>query len=492
MSHNYSSAQVISFFLKNEKSVFTANDFCKYLKHYGVRITLSQATDLLRSSNIIFPLINDQFITRAGAFTNKYFSFKPSKEEVEKGYFLIGHRGMPFVNPEVNPDSFEVYSGNGESILLPESVTFSMNLAMDVFALFGEGYVLPYILNDSANKKISLSSVQYNLPSQVTLTAWPISKLKGGNSFTYGDRILCRVIDWDSSSISMSVLKNESQNMAISKASIERENWYSAFEEGLLREFDKHGPMNSIEEQLALLFLENQESLIIKNCGSCEEFLKHTNKIAFSSFGVESRIWKNGEDVPYVGSWNKDFNKELIITEVGTTFSPSIVDAYLLDFISKEKNKDNTNEDFENLFDKVVPSIIKMNRQERELILLNMKKRHDILKKSYNQFNDYKVAPLRSRILTLFFDVTNLLCDIASSGIKVIEFPQQELVVLTQLFSHTARLLEEVVDFPIKDQIPIEELSLSLEGMEETFDGIKGILIIELEKNRRKGFEIIS
>ena len=133
-----------------------------------------------------------------------------------------------------------------------------------------------------------------------------------------------------------------------------------------------------------------------------------------------------------------------------------------------------------------------MNRQERELILLNMKKRHDILKKSYNQFNDYKVAPLRSRILTLFFDVTNLLCDIASSGIKVIEFPQQELVVLTQLFSHTARLLEEVVDFPIKDQIPIEELSLSLEGMEETFDGIKGILIIELEKNRRKGFEIIS
>ena len=188
----------------------------------------------------------------------------------------------------------------------------------------------------------------------------------------------------------------------------------------------------------------------------------------------------------------KDFKKELIITEVGTTFSPSIVDAYLLDFISKEENKDNRKEDFENLFDKVVPSIIKMNRQERELILLNMKKRHDILKKSYNQFNDYKVAPLRSRILTLFFDVTNLLCDIASSGIKVIEFPQQELVVLTQLFSHTARLLEEVVDFPIKDQIPIEELSLSLEGMEETFDGIKGILIIELEKNRRKGFEIIS
>ncbi|MCR4741725.1 MAG: hypothetical protein K5866_02475 [Treponema sp.] len=478
--------------MKNEKSVFTANDFCKYLKRYGVKITLSQATDLLRSSNIIFPLINDQFITRAGAFTNKYFSFKPSKEEVEKGYFLIGHRGMPFVNPEINPDSFGVYSGNGESTVIPTGVTFSMNLAMDVFALFGEGYVLPYILNDRANKNVSLSSVQYNLPSQVTLTAWPISQLKGGKNFTYGDRILCRVIDWESSSISMSVLKNESQKMSISKASIERENWYSAFEDGLLQGFDKHGPMNSIEEQLALLFLENQESLIMKNCGSCEEFLKHTKKIAFSSYGVESRIWKSGQDVPYIGQWNKDYNKELILADVTVTFTPTIVDAYLLDYIANDKNNKKDDESFELLFDKVIPSVLKMNSQERELVLLNMKKRHDILKKSYSQFSDYKIAPLRRRILTLFSDVSKLLCDIANSGIKVIDFPQQELVVLSQLFSHTARLLEEVVDFPVKDQIPLEELSLSLEGMEETFDGIRGILTMELEKNRRKGFEIIS
>ena len=59
---------------------------------------------------------------------------------------------------------------------------------------------------------------------------------------------------------------------------LEREEWYSNFEKGLINGFETNGPVSSIEQQLAFLFLENQQELCIKNCGSAEEFLKHTKK----------------------------------------------------------------------------------------------------------------------------------------------------------------------------------------------------------------------
>ena len=80
---------------------------------------------------------------------------------------------------------------------------FSMNLAMDTFALYGEGYVIPYIFNDKSNTSLALSSVQYSMPQEIRLTCWPLSKISGGKPFHYGDRIICRVISWSDGVVEM-------------------------------------------------------------------------------------------------------------------------------------------------------------------------------------------------------------------------------------------------------------------------------------------------
>ena len=54
------------------------------------------------------------------------------------------------------------------------------------------------------------------------------------------------------------------------------------------------------------------------------------------------------------------------------------------------------------------------------------------------------------------------------------------------------RLLEEVENVYMRPQFPTDDVSLSLEGMEETFDEISGILFSSLESNRFKGFEIVK
>ncbi len=476
-------------YFAEKEDVFTIEQFCKEIKLRGLKINKTTAYDVLRSSNYVFALVNNEYITRAGVFKYRWFSFKPSKEEVEKGAVLIGHRCLPFINPDVSPDSVNVVA-NGRPVESTSTV-FSMNLALDTFTLYGEGYVLPYIMNDKANDEVPLSSVQYSLPKELKLTSWPLSQIAGSKNFEYGDRILCRVIDWYSNQVEMIVQKQEASKMQVSSEVIERENWYSFFEEGLLQSFDKNGPAESIEEQLAFLYLENQEQLCIKNCGSAEEFLKHTNKIGFSPFGVETRIWRDGEDVPYIGEWNKNYTKDILMTELSVNFIPPVIDAFLEDYIYREKSRLKM-EPLSDLLLKIFPEELNMTENERQLVLLNIEKRRDILLKDYNQFSDHPVAEVRRNAIKLFSEVSSLLCSIGCSGIDVQEFPQQELIILTQLYNHIAKLLEEVETKYLRTSFPKEDVELSLEGMKDTFEDISGSLICSLKNNKYKGFELLK
>lgn len=477
-------------FLSRHEDVFTIDEFWKYLKENSVKLSKTEAEEIIRNSNQVFPLVDQKFVTRCGVFQNRWFSFKPSKEEVDKGYFLLGHRAMPFICNEVTPDNITVMVDEKE--VPSEPVKFSMNQAMDTFALFGEGYVIPYILNDKSNKTIPLASVQYSLPAEVTLTAWPLKNVAGAVPFEYGDRLLCRVSDWNASIVEITVQKSHSKDFVVSSDAIEREQWYSDFEKAILASFDRHGPADSIDEQLSFLFLENQEELCKKNCGSIEEFLEHTTKIDFQAYGVESRIWKKGEDVPFAGIWNGcETIDQAVYADVATSFSPAVIDAFLENNIYLEA-KGKKVSSIEDLLEEMFPLVGRTTYAERKLVLLNIEKRNDILKKNYNSFKDYSVADLRKRIIQTFSQVNKLYCSIGSAGLKTDDFPQQELVILSQLYSHFVRLLEEVENPYLRDQIPMADVSLSLDGMEETFEDIKGTLKSALDKNQFKAFEIVN
>ena len=485
------SAIIEDFFLSFH-DIFTIDEFCHMMKSEGVKLSHDYAQSILDSSDMVFSLVNEEYITRAGVFIGRWFSFMPSAEEIQKGYIILGHRCIPFINPDISPDNILI--SNGKILINPKAVTFSMNLALDTFALFGEGYVLPYIFNDKSNTSVALSSVQYSMPQEMRLTCWPIKKLNGGEDFKYGDRILCRVLNWNDALVEMTVQPSGLSDFVISDEAVQREEWYSHFENGLLESFDRHGPASSIEEQLSFLFLENQEQLCIHACGSTEEFLAHTTKIGFEPYGVETRIWRKGEQVPYTGKWNgPGTEKGMLLSDMALTLTPKVIDAILEDRIyDKKVGKVKVSDDFEEVIKKIFPNMGMISSAERRLVLLNIEKRNDILEKMYNQFSDYPIADMRKRILSLFTRVSELFCEIGGSGVAADNFPQQELVILSQLYSHVVRLLEEIENVYLRPQFPTDDVSLSLEGMEETFDDISVTLFSALESNRFKGFEIVK
>ena len=489
---DYRTNTIIEEYLTRTLEVFTVEDFYRFLKSRGAKLSKADAREVLQVSDYVFSLVNNEFVTKAGVFTGRWFSFKPSREEVEKGSIIIGHRCIPFVNSDIPPDSISVISNDVE--VESSADIFSMNLAMDTFALYGEGYVLPYIFNDKNNTELALSSVQYSMPQEIKLTCWPLKAIFGGEDFKYGDRILCRVHSWDSAIVEMIVQPSGLSDFVISDEAVQREEWYTNFENGFLESFERHGPASSIEDQLSFLFLENQEQLCIRACGSTEEFLAHTTKIGFEPYGVETRIWRKGEQVPYSGKWNGvGSERGALLSDMALTLTPRVIDAILEDRIyDKSCGKKDISENYEDVIKKIFPNMAMISSAERRLVLLNIEKRNDILEKMYNQFSDYPIAEMRKRILSLFTRVSELFCAIGGSGIAAENFPQQELVILSQLYSHVVRLLEEIENVYTRPHFPADDVSLSLDGMEETFEDISGTLFSSLESNRFKGFEIVK
>ena len=484
---NIDNSAIIEDFFLSFHDIFTIDEFCHMMKSEGVKLSHDTAQSILDTSDMVFSLVDEEYITRAGVFIGRWFSFMPSAEEIQKGYFILGHRCMPFINPDISPDNILV--SNGKILINPKAVSFSMNLALDTFALYGEGYVLPYIFNDHSNKDIPLSSVQYGMPNDIKLTAWPLSKITGGKAIKYGDRILGRVVDWAANIVELMVLPANASD-ELTSDDLEREEWYENFEKGLIEGFETSGPVASIEQQLAFLFLENQQELCIKNCGSAEEFLKHTKKIGFSPYGVESRIWYANKTVPYIGNWNKNASTDSLFTNMTMIFSPQIIDSYIKNLIFEQREHE-SKKTVEELISDIFPPTLKMTVQEHKLVLLNIEKRSDILNKVYNQFVDYKLAPVRKRILDLFSQVSYLLCAIGGSGLSLQDFPQQELVILVQLFSHVARIVEEMENDYLKDIFPMDDVVLSLDGMEETFDEVGEILKNSLEAITYNSIKIV-
>lgn len=485
----------ISVILRNyfsvQENVFSVSDFIAYLKSKGIKLSFDEALGILNSSNYVFPLINDEFITRAGVFTNKWFSIKPSKEEIKKDRLVLGHRCMPFINPDIPPCDIKIITPTARPF--PRFDTFSMNFALDVFAFYGEGYVIPYIINDRANKDFSLQSVQDSLPNQISLTCWTLSQV-AGRKMNYGERLLCRVVDWPSNTIEVQLIEKElpqnKEELQITVDDLQRERWYNYFEKGFLESFEKNGPSGSIEEQLALLFLENIDVLCVKNCGSSEEFLRHTKQIGFANYGVESRIWRTNEVVPYVGNWNNEISDELMLAEISSNFTPQIIDAYLHQNLFC-KNHLKPTKTIEEIAACIFPPSLIMNKVERTAILLNLEKRNDILNKKYLGSFDNDIAPLRERTLNLFTQVNKLMCSIGGAKLDMKKFPQSELVILTQLYGHIINIIDELENIFLRLKFPVNDVMLSLNGMEETFIEIKSVLERSKAKLFKESFKIV-
>lgn len=466
---------------------FTAKEFQKLCICMGEKITEQEATVILRSSDEIFVLENGYFLTRSGAFTGCYFSFIPTREELAAKVFTLGDRGMPFIDGTKIPAFFSfTYK---DKPLERKIFTTTASLALDLHPLFGDEYSPQIIASDPANEGLDISAQDFQLPSTVNLSAFSLEPILEDVELKPGDRLICKVENWDEGIISVEPSIERTENFQIAPINFIHQQWNKTLEEALKKSFDKMGPCSSIEEQLANVFFENKEVLCTPECSSTHEMLQISKEIGFEFYGVETRLWKSGEDVPAVGEWNKGMLNDFTNEERKNLYfgiPQYIIDNFLRDFMF-DKKKTNIAE----LCDCLLPQGMAVSDAEIKSLSLNIKSRRDILKKQYNWFADFSVSGIRKRMLALYQKVSSMVYRIDGVKGDLTNFPQQELVILSQLFTHLLQMLEALDADPQGAAAEEEAIYLSLEGMEFNYDEIFHALDEATQFSQSTGFKLI-
>ncbi len=190
---------IVEKFLQSYSKPFTRSEFSAMMK--GLRLVSSdkEANALLDSFDCIYKISDDYYVTRSGAFLDYYFSFQPTKEEIENGVFLIGDRCIPFIDSEYEI-SFLNFCFDGQK-LNKKAVEFDSDFVLNFYSLYGDEYASQVIASDVVNRDVELSKSGYELPSKVKVTCIDIEPFIRDGRFSLGDRIVCRVMDFLSGTI---------------------------------------------------------------------------------------------------------------------------------------------------------------------------------------------------------------------------------------------------------------------------------------------------
>ncbi|MCR5218267.1 hypothetical protein [Treponema sp.] len=479
--------ELVNRFLRTFTHYFTLKDMTRIFLSLGIKAKEQEVREFLDSNPYVFSLEREMYITKAGAFTGKLFSIHPTSREFDQKMVVIGHRCIPFVNNEIAPSAISFFSDG--QMLKSVKGSFDSQTVLGFYSLFGEEYAPQYVAADPANAEFNLVVSDFELPPRIFATGFDITPLIEKHGFSRGDRLLCSVSDWDNCCVNVMVC-HEDGNFVENKSSDARVKWYSNLEEHLINSFDRHGPCDSIESQLETVFFEHADQLCIYQCGSISEYIeRHARKVGIEFFGVETRLWKKGETVPAVGPWNKgDFTDPQKYPARKHSFwaTPDFIfDQYILDmFFRREK-------DCSLIIPRMYPSEKYLNQNYREELLLLLESRSAILSEEYNWFADRSAGELRQKALDLYTRVSELVFKIDSFVTGLEKFPQQELVILSQLYSHVTHLLQVISDNPdIEGEVG--DFLLSVDGMNWNFEEVRGILEDAVDKNRHDRFKVIK
>lgn len=481
---------IVNDFLRTYRSTFTIKDMTKLLAESGIKLSQKDVEAFVQSSPLVFTLQNGLYMTRSGAFTNELFSIKPTAVEYDKGVLIPGHRLIPFVDGEMVSSTLSFVINNNE---IPKKICeFDTYFALDFFTLYGEEYAPQYVASDPACRNLDLASREFELPSKLNLTGLDLDFLKENYGLEKNDRLLCCVSDWNMGVLNVMIVKNAGNAFELGAEGERRIKWYSNLEKYFAESFKRLGPCSSIEEQVANVFFEHRKQLCVTTCGSVDEYIRrYAKKVAYEFFGVETRLWKKGESVPAVGEWNSvssDYpQEERPFTKINRQYliPDLILDQYVTDMLFRR------NDSPCQVLKRIIPKEYEVGKAEEESLLLKITERKGILQKKYNWFSDQISGPVRQGVLSLYGKVAYLMFRIDDLDGTLHLFPQQELVILSQLYNHLIRILQAISVGSYSD-VEYETLSASLEGMKWNFEDIEGTLEMTVKEQNRNRFKVIK
>ena len=474
-------------FLDNTVVPFTLDDISLYVQGFAkkrVANLKNEITVYLEKRKIAFKQDKRRWISRRALCEPVPFVISPTKLELANGILIPGHRCVPFANPAISLHHYQFFFKNK-----PVPVTTTEALPEELYPfyiIFGEEYAPQYIAMESLKNEEAFLADPFEEPGEVSVQTLDMRSIYRMCKFVPGDRFLVRTLDWKNCYFSLERISKEEWSKK------DLDEWTEAAEEGFEKSFTNLGPGVKIEEQIIHAYWYGSQRMKTTPAWSLEEFLfEKTNQIEIVPYGIESRFWYVGKEIPDAKNLlplnvppDSRFVENMLL-EINIPISEYVIISYILDaFFRNEKDADN-------VIKRIIPPVVNVEELYREIITDYVSSYMDDFRDEYSSFVDKEAGIVRQRAVEMHTAVIEFSAQLQRSRINKSWLPRHTFIILSQIQGHTSSLLEDLAYPETLSNADLYAIDNSLEGMMETYGDLKELINDAMNTFRRSNLTII-
>jgi hypothetical protein len=225
---------------------------------------------------------------------------------------------------------------------------------------------------------------------------------------------------------------------------------------------------------------------------SLEEFIyEKTDRIERINYGIESRFWFAGKDIPdskgllgIATPPDRTFVENILI-KANIPVSEYVILSYVRDAMFRNEK------DILPVLNRIVPPVIRLEETElnvlADYILESLKELHG----SYTVFLDQGMGPIRQRVGELHTAVVDLAARLQKGEMDTSWLPRHTFIMLSQIQGHAAGLMEDLDSDIAPPESELEAMDNSLDSMIDTFSDIKEMINDSMNNFRRSNLTLI-
>jgi len=473
-------------FLDNAKGIFKLEDVVSFIRLLDPRRSNRLAADVeafINSRNLAFQSGTKRWISRRGFFEPLSFVISPSRLELVNGILIPGHRCVPFANASLLPQEYTfIWQGSQVPFTTTEGPPEEF---YPYYSIFGEEYAPQYVARDNSENENAFNSDPYEDPPEVSIKTMDMRNIYRETAFVPGDRFVVRTMDWKLGSFSLEkVGMNEWKDADL-------EDWFLAAENAFEESFGKLGPASCTEEQIAYAYWYGGVRMREIPAYSLEDYLyKKTSKVETAAFGIETRFWYAGREIPDYKDLDDNTRPdkspvEEILGRIKIPASEYVILAYVRDSLYREDG------DEELIMRRLVPPPVEIESRDKKYLAEYIADALEEFRKFYNPFTDKTMGPIRQRAGELHTAVIELAVRLSRGDIDTSWLPRHTFIILSQIQSHTAAVMEDLDSDGIIPEAELEALDNSLDSMIETYEDMKELIDDALGSFRRNKLSVI-
>ena len=479
-------------FLENVTEPFTLEDVAEFVRMLDLAQTgvptetlAAEIAAIIDSHNVAFRLDSRQWVSRRGCFECVPFVISPTKLELLNGILIPGHRCIPFANPAALPHEYQFF-WKGKPI--PWTTTEGPPEEFyPYYYIFGEEYAPQYVARDNPENETAFNYDPYEDQPEVSIHTLDMRNIFREAAFVPGDRFVVRTIDWKEGQFELEKAGKDAWSQADLFA------WFEAAEGGFEDSFALLGPGSSTEEQIAYAYWYGGSRMRDLPAYSLEEFLyEKTDRIEKINYGIESRFWFAGKDIPDCKGLSGIAMPpdrtiiENILFKVNVPVSEYVILSYVRDALFKNEH------DISKVLDRIVPPVIDLAEKEWNMLADYAEEAMDEFKKSYSVFLDQGMGPIRQRVGELHTAVIDLAARLLKGDIDSSWLPHHTFIMLSQIQGHAASLMEDLDLDNAPPDFELEAMDNSLDNMIDTFTEIKESINDAMHNFRQNNLTLIQ